>query len=68
LRASITKLADEKNIAGLQTKKKRLQSEGVDSEILRLLCRHLVKLQNTHAEARWWTVYNGTKAAEQIAQ
>lgn len=31
--------------------KKRLYETGVDPELLRLLCRHLVNLQNKRAEA-----------------
>ena len=38
----------------IEAEKKRLRSEGVDSEAIRLLCRHLVNLQNKRAEARWW--------------
>lgn len=34
--------------------KKRLQTEGVDPETIRLLCRHLVNLHNKRAEERWW--------------
>lgn len=41
----------------IEAEKKRLQSEGVDSETIRLLCRHLVNLQNKHAEKRWWEAH-----------
>lgn len=48
----------------IAAEKKRLQGEGVDLELLRLLCRHLVNLQNRQAEARWWTAYYVTKQGE----
>lgn len=38
----------------IEAEKKRLQEEGVDFETIRLLCRHLVNLQNGAAEKRWW--------------
>ena len=38
----------------IAAEKKRLQAGGVDSETIRLLCRHLVNLQNKQAEQRWW--------------
>lgn len=41
----------------IEAEKKRLQAEGVDVEMMRLLCRHLVNLQNKQAEARWWNAY-----------
>ncbi len=52
----------------IEAEKKRLQSEGVDFELIRLLCRHLVNLQNRRAELRWWSAYNGTKAAAEFLQ
>lgn len=33
----------------IAAEKKRLQSEGVDSELIRLLCRHMVNLKNKKA-------------------
>ncbi|MEI7842761.1 MAG: hypothetical protein WCI39_06995 [Gallionellaceae bacterium] len=36
----------------IQDEKKRLQFEGVDSEAVRLMCRHLVNLKNDRAEKR----------------
>jgi hypothetical protein len=41
----------------IAAEKKRLQAEGVDSEMLRLLCRHMVNLDNKNAERRWWDFY-----------
>lgn len=38
----------------IAVEKKRLHGEGVDDELVRLLCRHLVNLGNKQAEARWW--------------
>ena len=38
----------------IEKERRRLLDEvGVDSEELRLLCRHLANPQNTHAERRW---------------
>lgn len=41
----------------IEQEKKRLQEAGVDSELIRLLCRHMVNLQNKQAEKRWWTAH-----------
>lgn len=38
----------------IAAEKKRLLTAGVDFEAIRLLCRHLVNLENKQAEARWW--------------
>jgi hypothetical protein len=34
--------------------KKRLHAKGVDLELLRLLCRHMVNLRNQKAAERFW--------------
>lgn len=41
----------------IEAEKKRLHMEGVDLELMRLLCRHLVNLQNKAAERRWWEAH-----------
>jgi len=41
----------------IAAEKKRLNAEGVDAEIVRLLCRHLVNLKNTRAQYRFWQAY-----------
>lgn len=41
----------------IYAEKKRLQGEGVDSEVIRLLCRHLINNRNKKAEERWWKAY-----------
>jgi hypothetical protein len=38
----------------IAAEKKRLQSEGVDSELLRLLCRHMVNPRNEISAKRFW--------------
>lgn len=48
----------------IEREKKRLLLTGVDSEVVRLLCRHLVNLQNKRAEERWWSVYLESKQGE----
>lgn len=46
----------------IEAEKKRLQSEGVDAELLRLLCRHMVNPRSQVAEQRFW------KRLEETAQ
>jgi hypothetical protein len=46
----------ENNTIELQPKK-RLQIEGVDAELLRLLCRHMVNPKNQKAAERFWNAY-----------
>jgi len=41
----------------IAAEKKRLQSEGVNSELIRLLCRHMVNLNNRRAESRFWNAH-----------
>lgn len=41
----------------IAAEKKRLQSEGVDGELIRLLCRHMVNLKNKKAEERFWNAH-----------
>lgn len=41
----------------IEKEKKRLHEAGVDRELVRLLCRHMVNLQNKHAEQRWWSAH-----------
>lgn len=36
-----------------QEKRRLLEETGVDTEELRLLCRHLANTRDRHAEARW---------------
>lgn len=38
----------------IAAEKKRLQDEGVDSELLRLLCRHMVNPRNEISAKRFW--------------
>lgn len=44
----------------LEAEKKRLADAGVDSEAVRLLCRHMVNTRNKAAEERWWNYYFST--------
>lgn len=41
----------------IAVEKKRLQQEGVDSELLRLLCRHMVNPRNQKAAERFWNAH-----------
>lgn len=41
----------------IAAEKKRLQSEGVDAELIRLLCRHMVNLKKKKAEERFWNAH-----------
>lgn len=41
----------------IAAEKKRLQSEGVDSELVRLLCRHMANLKNKQAASRFWNAH-----------
>ena len=41
----------------IAVEKKRLQSEGVDSELIRLLCRHLVNPGSQVASVRFWNLH-----------
>lgn len=41
----------------IAAEKKRLQDEGVDSELLRLLCRHVVNPRNPRAAERFWNAH-----------
>jgi len=38
----------------IEREKKRLELQGVDGELLRLLCRHMVNPKNSRAEQRFW--------------
>jgi hypothetical protein len=46
------------NIVGLLAKKKRLEARGVDVELVRLFCRHMVNPRNERAEQRFWKRHN----------
>ena len=41
----------------IAAEKKRLQAEGVDAELVRLLCRHMVNLKNKKAAERFWSAH-----------
>lgn len=41
----------------IEAEKKRLYSAGVDRELIRLLCRHMVNLKNQKAERRFWEAH-----------
>lgn len=41
----------------IQAEKKRLHAAGVDQELVRLLCRHMVNLDNKRAAARFWNAH-----------
>ena len=41
----------------IAAEKKRLHGEGVDSELLRLLCRHMVNPKNPRAAERFWNAH-----------
>ncbi|BBJ22615.1 hypothetical protein W01_05420 [Candidatus Nitrotoga sp. AM1P] len=41
----------------IAAEKKRLRNEGVNAEVLRLLCRHMVNPKNQKAEERFWNAY-----------
>jgi len=40
--------------------KKRLHEAGVEWELVRLLCRHMVNLKNINAEKRWWNAHQAS--------
>lgn len=42
----------------IEKEKKRLQIAGVDSEVVRLLCRHMVNPRNPFAEKRFWQAFH----------
>lgn len=42
----------------IEAEKKRLLDAGVDAELVRLLCRHLVNPANKRAEKRFWQAYH----------
>ncbi|MDP1689320.1 MAG: hypothetical protein Q8L47_04300 [bacterium] len=46
-----------KHYRRIALEKKRLQSEGVDAKLVRLLCRHMVNLKNKHAAERFWNAH-----------
>lgn len=46
----------------IEREKKRLYDAGVDKEVVRLLCRHMVNPRNAFAEKRFWS------ALHEIAQ
>lgn len=48
IRKEYRRIADEK---------KRLQGAGVDSELVRLLCRHAVNPKNKRAAERFWNAH-----------
>lgn len=52
----------------IEAEKKRLLETGVDSELIRLLCRHLVNLQNRKGVERFWQAYMATKQGELFAE
>ena len=54
--AALIQQKSENNTIELQPKK-RLQIEGVDAELLRLLCRHMVNPKNQKAAERFWNAY-----------
>lgn len=39
----------------IEAEKKRLLAAGIESELVRLLCRHLVNLANPNASCTWWS-------------
>ncbi len=41
----------------IEAEKKRLEKAGVDRELVRLLCRHMVNLRNQKAEQRFWEAH-----------
>lgn len=41
----------------IAVEKKRLQGEGVDSELIRLLCRHMVNPKSQKAAERFWNLH-----------
>jgi len=41
----------------IEKEKKRLHEAGVDREIVRLLCRHMVNPRNRKAEQRFWNAH-----------
>lgn len=47
-----------KEYRSIEAEKKRLQNAGVDGELVRLLCRHMVNLRNRKAEQRFWEAHH----------
>lgn len=41
----------------IEAEKKRLQGAGVDIELVRLLCRHMVNPRNKRAAQRFWNAH-----------
>lgn len=41
----------------IAAEKKRLHEAGVDQELVRLLCRHMVNMRNQKAEQRFWQAH-----------
>ena len=41
----------------IEKEKKRLQQSGVDGELIRLYCRHMVNPRNKNAERRFWQAH-----------
>ena len=41
----------------IEGEKKRLHEAGVDRELVRLLCRHMVNLKNKRAAERFWNAH-----------
>jgi hypothetical protein len=44
----------------IEKEKKRLHETGVDKEVVRLLCRHIVNPRNPFAEQRFWEAFHKT--------
>ena len=45
----------------IKKEKERLYHEGIEPELVRVLCRHMVNLNNKRAEQRWWAQLYETK-------
>jgi hypothetical protein len=41
----------------IEKEKKRLHEAGVDQELVRLLCRHMVNTRNQKAQQRFWNAH-----------
>ena len=48
----------------IEGEKKRLHEAGVDRELVRLLCRHMVNPRNQRAERRFWEAHHKSLQAE----
>ena len=48
----------------IEGEKKRLHEAGVDRELVRLLCRHMVNPRNQRAERRFWEAHHKILQAE----